>query len=61
MENVNNLGRNNIVLWVKEMLENEKEMTIINDQFRMPTYVEDLALACKLSMDKKAKGIFHIF
>ncbi|MBL4605627.1 MAG: SDR family oxidoreductase [Flavobacteriaceae bacterium] len=57
---VPNLGRNNIVLWVKEMLENGKEINIVDDQFRMPTYVEDLAMACKLAMDKKAKGIFNI-
>jgi dTDP-4-dehydrorhamnose reductase len=57
---VNNLGRNNIVLWVKESLEDKKEITIIDDQFRMPTYVEDLAMACKLSIDKRAKGIFNI-
>lgn len=57
---VNNLGRNNIVLWIKKMLEEEKEITIIDDQFRTPTYVEDLALACKLSIDKKASGIFNI-
>ncbi|MFY0631531.1 MAG: SDR family oxidoreductase [Flavobacteriaceae bacterium] len=57
---VNNLGRNNIVLWVKEMLENGKEITIVDDQFRMPTYVEDLAMACKLAIDKKAKGVFNI-
>lgn len=57
---VNNLGRNNIVLWVKESLEDKKEITIIDDQFRMPTYVKDLAMACKLSIDKRAKGIFNI-
>jgi len=57
---VNNLGRNNIVLWVKEMLENGREITIVDDQFRSPTYVEDLAMACKISIDKKAKGIFNI-
>ena len=57
---VNNLGRNNIVLWVKEMLEKGKEITIVDDQFRMPTYVEDLAMACKISIDGKAKGIFNI-
>ncbi len=54
------MSRSNIVLWVKSMLENGKEITIVNDQFRMPTYVDDLALACKISMDKKATGIFHI-
>ncbi|QMU65284.1 MAG: sugar nucleotide-binding protein [Flavobacteriaceae bacterium] len=57
---VKNITRNNIVLWIKEMLENNKEITIVKDQYRMPTYVEDLALACKISMDKKAEGIFNI-
>ena len=33
-----NLKRNNIVLWVKDMLENNKEISIVDDQFRMPTY-----------------------
>lgn len=54
------MSRTNIVLWVKEMLESGKEITIVDDQFRAPTYVEDLALACKISMVKKAKGIYHI-
>ena len=53
-------SRNNIVLWVKKSLEAKKEITIIDDQYRMPTYVEDLALACKIAMDKKAIGTFHI-
>jgi dTDP-4-dehydrorhamnose reductase len=57
---VNDMSRSNIVLWVKESLEQQKEITIVNDQFRTPTYVEDLALACKLSIDKKATGIFNI-
>ncbi|QXP69289.1 NAD(P)-dependent oxidoreductase [Polaribacter sp. R2A056_3_33] len=54
------MSRSNIVLWVREMLEKGKEITIVDDQFRTPTYVEDLALACKISMDKKATGIFNI-
>ncbi|WP_218599535.1 NAD(P)-dependent oxidoreductase [Polaribacter sp. NJDZ03] len=54
------MSRSNIVLWVREMLEKGKEITIVDDQFRTPTYVEDLALACKVSMDKKATGIFNI-
>ena len=57
---VYDMSRSNIVLWVKSMLEKGKEITIVDDQFRAPTYVEDLALACKISMDKKAKGIFNI-
>lgn len=57
---VNHSKRSNIVLWVKEMLEKNKEISIVNDQFRMPTYVEDLATACKLVLDKEAKGVYHI-
>jgi len=57
---VANLKRNNIVLWVKDMLENNKEITIVDDQFRMPTYVEDLAMVCKLSIDKNIKGVYHV-
>ena len=54
------MSRSNIVLWIKQMLEKGKEITIVNDQFRTPTYVADLAMACKISMDKKATGIFNI-
>lgn len=54
------MSRNNIVLWVKKMLEENKEITIVDDQFRAPTYVDDLAMACKISIDKKATGIFNI-
>ncbi len=54
------MTRNNIVLWVKEMLEKKQEITIVNDQYRMPTYVEDLAKACEIVIDKSATGIFHI-
>lgn len=54
------MSRNNIVLWVKKSLEEGKEITIVDDQYRMPTYVEDLALACKLAIDNNTKGIFNI-
>ena len=57
---VYDMSRSNIVLWVKSMLEQGKEITIVNDQFRMPTYVNDLALACKIAIDKRAKGVYHI-
>jgi dTDP-4-dehydrorhamnose reductase len=57
---VNDMSRSNIVLWVKESLEKGKEVTIVDDQYRTPTYVEDLAIACKISIDKNAKGIFNI-
>lgn len=57
---VHDMSRNNIVLWVRKMLSEKKEITIVNDQYRTPTYVEDLALACKISIEKKATGVFNI-
>ena len=57
---VYDMSRNNIVLWVKSSLEAKKEITIVDDQFRMPTYVNDLAMACKLAMDKKTTGVCNI-
>tara|TARA_B110001454_G_scaffold218495_1_gene246623 strand:+ start:539 stop:1438 length:900 start_codon:yes stop_codon:yes gene_type:complete len=57
---VYDMSRSNIVLWVKSMLEKGKQITIVDDQYRTPTYVEDLALACKISMDKEATGIYNI-
>ena len=54
-----NLSKSNIVLWAKEMLENGKEMNIIDDHFRAPTLAEDLADACILAAKKNAYGIFN--
>ena len=33
---------------------------MVNDQWRTPTLVEDLAIGCKLVTDKRAEGIYHI-
>lgn len=54
------LGRSNIVLWVKENLEKGKTIRVVNDQWRTPTLAEDLAMGCYLAATKKAEGIFNI-
>ncbi|TVZ55700.1 dTDP-4-dehydrorhamnose reductase [Lutibacter sp. Hel_I_33_5] len=54
------MSRSNIVLWVREMLSKGKEITIVDDQFRTPTYVEDLAIACKMAIDQNTTGIFNV-
>lgn len=54
------MSRSNIVLWAKSALEKGDKVKVVNDQFRMPTLAEDLAQACILAIDKKAKGIYHI-
>ena len=52
--------RSNVVLWVKNSLEQKKEIRVVTDQLRMPTYAEDLAEACWLAIDTRATGIFNV-
>ena len=54
------LSRSNIVLWVKNKLENGEAIRVVNDQWRTPTLAEDLAVGCRLIIDKKVMGIYHI-
>ena len=55
-----NLSRSNIVLWAKSALAENKPLTIVDDQFRSPTWADDLAWACIQTAKLKAEGIFHI-
>jgi len=57
---VHDYGRTNIVLWVKNSLEAQKNIQVVNDQFRTPTLAEDLAMGCWLVVQHNAEGIFHI-
>jgi len=57
---VDNMSRSNIVLWVKQNLEQGKTINVVDDQFRTPTLAEDLADGCILIAEKKAKGIYNI-
>jgi dTDP-4-dehydrorhamnose reductase len=54
------MGRSNIVLWVKNNLEQGKTIRVVNDQWRTPTLAEDLAAGCLLAAKKRASGIFNI-
>ncbi len=55
-----NLSRTNLIIWAKESLEKGLEMKIIDDQFRAPTFVDDLAIACITILRKNKTGIFNI-
>lgn len=52
--------RSNIVSWVKENLEAGKKIKVVSDQWRTPTYIEDLAKGILLIAEKKTTGLFHI-
>lgn len=54
------MSRSNIVLWVKNSLEQKKTIQVVNDQWRTPTLAEDLAMGCYLAAIKRAKGIYNI-
>lgn len=56
----NDMSRSNIVLWVKNSLEQKKTIQVVNDQWRTPTLAEDLAMGCYLAATKRARGIYNI-
>jgi len=53
-------NRSNMVSWAKENLEQHKPIKVVSDQWRTPTYVEDLAKGILLVVEKNATGIYHI-
>ncbi|MBU2018403.1 MAG: SDR family oxidoreductase [Bacteroidetes bacterium] len=55
-----NLSRTNIVLWAREALKEEKPLNIVDDQFRAPTWAEDLAWGCLEIERRNETGIFHL-
>ena len=55
-----NLSRSNIVLWAKEALSRGKALNITDDQFRAPTWADDLAWGCIQICVQKRKGIYHL-
>ncbi len=54
------MSRSNIVLWVKNSLNEGKTIHVVNDQYRTPTLAEDLAQGCILAAEQKATRIFNI-
>jgi dTDP-4-dehydrorhamnose reductase len=53
-------NQSNIVLWVRKSLQDKKNINVVDDQWRTPTLVEDLAQGCFLIARKRALGIFNI-
>src|SRR5215831_4407302 len=52
--------RKNIITWVKESLEQGKHIKVVSDQWRTPTWVEDLAKGIILIIEKNACGVYHL-
>ena len=56
----NNLSRSNLIAWAKSALPKGEEMKIVDDQFRAPTWADDLAWGCIQICNLDEKGIFHL-
>jgi dTDP-4-dehydrorhamnose reductase len=54
------MSRSNIVLWAKNALEKGETISVVNDQWRMPTLAEDLAAACIAAVNKEVQGVFNV-
>ena len=54
------LSRKNIVLWVRESLLAGKTIRVVIDQYRTPTFAEDLAEGCIAAFRRQATGTYHI-
>lgn len=54
------LPRNNIFTWAVDELKKGNPIRVVDDQFRTPTFSDDLANGIKLLANKKLHGIFHI-
>lgn len=50
----------NIVELISNKLNYGEEITLVNDQWRTPTYVGDICYAIEQAMKHKATGIYHI-
>ena len=50
----------NIVLKVKNRLENGNQVNLVDDQIRTLTYVDDLVRACDAVVNRKISGVYHI-
>ena len=55
-----NLNKGNIFTWLISELSAGREVSLITDHFRAPTWAEDLAEACLRIVAKQAKGIYHL-
>lgn len=55
-----NLSRTNLIVWAKETLRSNGEMKIIDDQFRSPTFADDLAKGCMSILEKEKTGVYHL-
>jgi len=53
------LSRSNLISWAKESLKKGNKISVIDDQFRAPTWAEDLAWACIRICELNKIGVYN--
>lgn len=53
-------SRHNLFTWVRENLKKGNAIKVVDDQFRTPTWVTDLAHGIALVISNEATGLWHI-
>jgi len=54
------LSRSNVVLWVADALSRGETIQVVDDQYRTPTYVGDLAAGIERLLHYEKGGVYHI-
>jgi dTDP-4-dehydrorhamnose reductase len=54
------MNRSNLVTWVRDSLASGKHIEVVDDQFRMPTLVDDLADGIISIVERNKTGLFHL-
>lgn len=54
------LNKSNIFSWLIQELSQGKEVSLITDHFRAPTWAEDLSKGCLSVVENNANGIYHL-
>ncbi|MFB6098394.1 MAG: dTDP-4-dehydrorhamnose reductase [Salinibacter sp.] len=54
------LNRSNVVLWMIDQLSKGETLHIVDDQYRTPTHVDDLARGIDRLIHREKTGIYHI-
>lgn len=55
-----NFPKNDFVRAVKTRLENKQPVTMVTDHIMTPTYIDDIANAIDILIQKQASGIYHV-
>ncbi len=57
---VHGASRSHFIGWVRENLEAGKRIKVVDDQWRTPTSVQDLAQGILQLVEQRATGLFHL-